>query len=451
MAQVKKVYETVDSPSYSQVSRDILRPLERPGVRYYLLLGFVMLVLAWGVYAWTVQLDQGLGVAGYTLSVRWAIYIVNFVFWVGIAHSGTLISAILFLFRARWRLAVARSAEAMTIFAVMTAGLFPIIHLGRPWFFYWLMPYPNDRGLWVNFRSPLIWDVFAVSTYFTTSAIFWYVGLIPDIANARDRATGWRLKVYTLLSLGWRGTGRQWRHYSGAYLFFAALATPLVISVHSVVSWDFAMGIVPGWHSTIFAPYFVAGAIFSGLGMVLTLAIPVRKIFKLHQYITVKHFESLAKMIIFTSMIVTYAYVTEFFVAWYSGNLMEQKAFWSRAFGQFGWAFWLMIFCNSVVPLVLWSKKVRTNVGALFVISIFINIGMWFERFVIVVGSLSQGVEPAAWTSYRPTWVELSILAGSFAWFLMWFLLFVKLLPAISITEVKEAMPPPLRGEAAAR
>jgi len=253
-----------------------------------------------------------------------------------------------------------------------------------------------------------------------------------------------------VLALGWRGTGEQWLHYSSAYLFFAALATPLVISVHSVVSWDFAMGLVPGWHSTIFAPYFVAGAIFSGLGMVLTLIIPVRKIFGLERYITVRHFENLAKMIIFTSMIVTYAYVTEFFVAWYSGNLFERAAFWSRAFGHFAWVFWLMIFCNSIVPLSLWFKKVRTNVGALFVISIFINVGMWFERFVIVIGSLSHDFNPWAWTSYRPTWVELSILAGSFAWFFLWFLLFVKHLPAISITEVKEALPPPINEEATA-
>jgi molybdopterin-containing oxidoreductase family membrane subunit len=436
--------------TYSQVNRDILRTLEPAGMKYYLLLGCVILVLLWGVYALTVQIRLGLGMAGYTLGVRWVTYIVNFVFWVGIAHSGTLISAILFLFRARWRTAVARSAEAMTVFAVMTAGLYPLIHLGRIWYFYWLFPYPNQRQLWVNFRSPLLWDVFAVSTYFTISAIFWYVGLVPDIAAARDRAAGLRRTVYAVLSLGWRGTGEQWFHYSSAYLFFAALATPLVISVHSVVSWDFAMGLVPGWHSTIFAPYFVAGAIFSGLAMVLTLLIPVRKIFGLEPYITVKHFESLAKMIIFTSMIVTYAYVTESFIAWYSGNLFEKSAFWYRAFGHFAPQFWMMILCNSVIPLTLWFKKVRTNIGALFIISIFVNIGMWLERFVIVIGSLSHDFEPWAWTSYRPTWVELSIMAGTFAWFFFWFLLFIKNLPAISITEIKEAMQPPVKGEASA-
>lgn len=432
-----------DQPvTYAQVNRDILRTIAPPGKAYYLTLAVVILVLCWGAYAWSVQIRTGLGVAGYTLSVRWAVYIVNFVFWVGIAHSGTLISAILFLFRARWRTAVARGAEAMTVFAVMTAGLFPLIHLGRVWNFYWLMPYPNQRGLWVNFRSPLIWDVFAVSTYFTVSAIFFYIGLLPDIAAARDRHDcGWRSVFYRILAMGWHGTGRQWIHYSSSYLFFAALATPLVISVHSVVSWDFAMALVPGWHSTIFAPYFVAGAIFSGLGMVLTLIIPVRKLMRLERYITIKHFEALAKMILFTSMIVTYAYVVEFWTAWYSGNMFEKDTFWNRAFGHIGPLFWVMVLCNSAIPLLLFFKKICTHLGWLFAISIFINIGMWLERFVIIVGSLSHEFEPWAWTTYRPTWVEISITLGSFAWFFLWFLLFVKHLPVVSITEIKEAIP----------
>jgi molybdopterin-containing oxidoreductase family membrane subunit len=448
MAQAKTIPESMPRITYSQVNRDILRAMEPAGMKYYLLLAFDLVVLVWGGYCWSVMLQQGLGVAGFTNTVRWVTFIVNFVFWVGIAHSGTLISAVLFLFRARWRTAVARSAEAMTVFAVMTAGLFPIIHLGRAWYAYWLFPYPNERQLWVNFRSPLVWDVFAVSTYFTISAVFWYVGLVPDIAAARDRAHGLRRKIYGILSLGWRGRGDQWVHFSSAYLFFAALATPLVISVHSVVSWDFAMGLVPGWHSTIFAPYFVAGAIFSGLAMVITLLVPVRKIFGLEPYITVRHFESLAKMILFTSMIVTYAYFNEFFIAWYSGNPFEQSAFRFRAFGSYTFQFWLMITCNSIIPLLLWFKSIRANISLLFVISIFVNIGMWLERFVIVVGSLSHDFNPWSWGIYRPTWVELGIMAGSFAWFFLWFLLFVKVLPAVSIMEVKEALHPPLKKEA---
>ena len=352
-------------------------------------------------------------------------------FWVGIAHSGTLISAVLFLFRAKWRTAVARASEAMTVFAVMTAGLFPIIHIGRPWFFYWLIRYPNERDLWVNFRSPLIWDVFAISTYLTVSAMFLYLGLMPDIAAARDSVKDWRRPIYHLLSFGWLGTDRQWRHYTALYGFFAALATPLVISVHSVVSWDFAMSILPGWHSTIFAPYFVAGAIFSGLAMVITLLVPMRRIFRLESYITVHHFENLAKLMLTTSLIVGYAYLTEFFIAWYSGSPFEQGTFFDRMFGQYWGYSWMMFSCNVILPLVLFSKAVRTNLKALFVISIFVNI----------VTSLSHDFDPANWAGvYQPTWVEAAITLGSFGLFFTLFLLFVKNFPAVSITEMKETM-----------
>ena len=301
--------------SYAKINTDILRPLQAPGLAYYGALGFVLLVLTFGAYAFAPQWQFGLGVAGYEHPTLWSIYITNFVFWIGIAHSGTLISAVLFLFRAKWRTAVARASETMTVFAVITAGLFPIIHIGRPWLFYWLIPYPNERQLWVNFRSPLVWDVFAITTYLTVSAMFLFLGLIPDIAAARDRCTDWRKPIYRVLAVGWRGSTRQWVHWGALYGFFAALATPLVVSVHSVVSWDFAMTILPGWHSTIFAPYFVAGAIFSGLAMVITLLIPLRKLLGIENYITIHHFENLAKLIIVTSLIVGYAYLTEFFVA----------------------------------------------------------------------------------------------------------------------------------------
>lgn len=447
MARAETTGELTPQITYAQVNRDMLRAMELTGRRYYLVLALDLLVLAWGGYCWSVMLRQGLGVAGFTNSIRWVTLIVNFVFWVGIAHAGALISAILFLFRARWRTAVARSAETMTVFAVMTAGLFPLIHLGRTWYAYWMFPYPNQRQLWVNFRSPLIWDMLAVSTYFIISVIFWYVGLIPDIAAARDRSRGLRAKLYGLLSLGWQGRGEQWVHFSSAYLFFAALATPLIISVSSIVSWDFAMGLVPGWHSMIFAPYFVAGAIFSGLAMMITLLVPVRKILRLEPYITVRHFDGLGKMILFTSMIVTYAYVNEFFITWYSDNLFEQSTFRFRAFGDYAVAFWVMIACNSIIPLLLWFKSVRTNIAWLFVISILINIGMWLERFVIVIGSLSHDYNPWSWSVYRPTWIEAGIMAGSFAWFFLWFLLSIKWLPVVSIMEVKEALPPPLSQE----
>ena len=427
--------------SFAKINDDILRTLRPPGVLYYAGVALALSALSVGVAAFLHQAQTGLGVAGYEHPIFWGIYITDFVFWVGIAHSGTLISAVLFLFRAKWRTAVARASEAMTVFAVMTAGLFPIIHIGRPWFFYWLIPYPNERELWVNFRSPLIWDVFAITTYLTVSAMFLYLGLMPDIAAARDKVKDWRRPIYRFLSFGWLGTDRQWRHYTALYGFFAALATPLVISVHSVVSWDFAVSILPGWHSTIFAPYFVAGAIFSGLAMVITLLVPMRRIFRLESYITVHHFENLAKLMLATSLIVGYAYLTEFFIAWYSGSPFEQGTFFDRMFGQYRAYSWMMFSCNVIIPLALFWKAVRTNLGVLFVISIFVNVGMWLERYVIIVTSLSHDFDPANWAGvYQPTWVEAAITLGSFGLFFTLFLLFVKNFPAVSITEMKETM-----------
>ncbi len=437
-------------PTYTEITREIAATLGNPSRLYYIVLGFVLFVLAIGIGALLYQIRFGLGVAGYTPPVMWGVYITSFVFWVGIAHCGTLISAILYLFRSAWRTAVYRTAEAMTVFAVMTAGLFPMFHLGRIWYAYWLLPYPNQRQLWVNFKSPLVWDVFAVTTYLIVSTVFLIVGLIPDVASVRDVATGRRKKLNQITALGWRGTDQQWRHYLRAYLYLAALATPLVLSVHSVVSWDFAMSIVPGWHTTIFAPYFVAGAIYSGLAMVVTLLVPIRKMFRLERYLTPDHFENLAKLILFTGLIVGYAYVVEFFIAWYSGNQFEQAAFWNRAFGEYWWASWTMFICNGFLPIFLFFRKVRRSIPALFLLTLFVNLGMWFERFVIIVVSLSFEYEPYAMGHYTPSWVEWSILAGSFAWFFMWFLLFAKNFPTVSISEVKEIIPMPRKESARA-
>lgn len=426
--------------SYETVDRDVLRTLELPSVGYCLAVGFAVLLLLVGAVSWHHQVINGIGVAGITHPIMWGVYITDFVFWVGIAHSGTLISAVLYLFRAKWRVPIYRIAESMTVFAVATAGLFPIIHLGRPWNFYWLLPYPNQRYLWVNFRSPLLWDVFAVSTYLTVSVMFFIIGLIPDIAAARDRSVGVRKLIYTLTSLGWSGSDRQWRHYIAAYGFFAALATPLVLSVHSVVSWDFAMSNVPGWHTTIFPPYFVAGAIFSGLAMVMTITIPLRKAFGLERYLTSWHYEKMSQLIMFTSGIVTYAYATEFFVAWYSNNTFERFQFWFRPFGEYQVAFWGMVFCNCVAPLSLWIKWCRTNLGWLFALSIVINIGMWLERFNIIFTSLSREFLPAAWGAYNFSWIELGITVGSFGWFFTLLLIFIKIFPSFSLTEIKEIL-----------
>jgi Ni/Fe-hydrogenase subunit HybB-like protein len=426
------------SAASHQINVDLLRTLERPGTRYFTALAAATLLMLWGLFAWSLQIYKGMQMTGKMVPVMWGAYITTFVFWVGIAHSGTLVSAVLFLFRAQWRSAVSRSAEAMTVFAIMTAGLFPLIHLGRVWYFYWIIPYPNQRGLWVNFRSPLVWDEFAISTYLVVSVLFWYLGLIPDLASIRDASRGGRARIFGWLSLGWRGSAGEWKHYSAAYLFFAALATPLVISVHSVVSWDFAMGLVPGWHSTIFAPYFVAGAILSGLSMVLTLVIPARSLLGLESYITQRHLEQVAKLIILTSLIVTYAYVTEFFFAWYGENFYERGAFLWRAFGYYAPLFWLMVFCNSIVPLCFFFPSARRSTRVLLACSLLINVGMWTERFVIIVSSLSHDHSVASWGRlYWPSWVEWSVAAGSLGFFLLLFLLFIRHLPAIPMWEVK--------------
>jgi Ni/Fe-hydrogenase subunit HybB-like protein len=432
--------------TYSEVNDLVLRMLEPPGAGWWLLFCSCLGLLAIGGSCWAYQMINGFGASGKSHPIGWGTYITNFVFWVGIAHSGTLISAVLYLFRAKFRMPIYRLAEAMTVFAVMTAGLFPLIHLGRPWMALWLMPAPNERALWPNFRSPLLWDVFAVSTYFTVSAVFFIVGLIPDIAAARDKAkTFFRKMLYSVTSLGWTGSHKQWKHFGMAYLLFAALATPLVVSVHSVVSWDFAMSIVPGWHATIFPPYFVAGAIFSGVAMVMTLIIPLRKAFGLERLITLDHFEAMSKLIMLTSGIVTYAYVTEFYVAWFSNNQFERFQFWFRPFGDFALAFWGMTFCNCIAPLALWIAPLRRNITFLFILSIIINIGMWLERFNIIFTSLAREYIPAAWGGYNFSWIEAGITVGAFGWFGMWLTLFIKFFPAVAITEIKEILPPPVR------
>jgi Ni/Fe-hydrogenase subunit HybB-like protein len=434
--------------THAEVTREIVGTLGTPSRGYLLLLGGAITLFLIGVVTFIMLLKDGLGLAGYVPPVMWMVYITTFVFWIGIGHAGTLISAILFLFRSPWRTVVYRATEAMTVFAVMTAGLFPIIHIGRQWFFYWLLPYPNQRFLWPNFKSPLIWDVFAIGTYLTVSTTFLVLGLIPDLAAVRDKVGGWRSKVYGMFAIGWQGTDNQWRHYSRGYLYLAALATPLVLSVHSVVSWDFAMSIVPGWHGTIFAPYFVAGAIYSGIGMVFTLLIPLRKALHLEDLITEYHFDNLAKLTLLTGSILFYAYAMEYFIAWYSGNTFEQTTFFRRAFGPMWWAGWSMIICNAFVSQLLWFKKIRTNLTSLFIISIFINIGMWFERFVIISSSLSNDYLPYAWGQPNPTWADWGILAGSFGWFGMWFLMFARSFPIVAIQEVKELIPFPRRKEA---
>jgi molybdopterin-containing oxidoreductase family membrane subunit len=386
---------------------------------------------------------EGVGVWGVNVPTGWGFAIVNFVFWIGIGHAGTLISAILFLFRQRWRTSINRAAEAMTIFAVSCAGIFPAIHVGRVWVVYWLFPIPNQMEMWPNFRSPLLWDVFAVSTYATVSLLFWYMGMIPDLATLRDRATTKiRQIAYGIFALGWRGSARHWHRYEKAYLLLAALATPLVLSVHSVVSFDFAVSQLPGWHSTIFPPYFVAGAIFSGFAMVMTLMIPARQWFGLKNFITLRHLENIAKIILVTGTMVGGTYLVEFFIAWYGQNPYEGFAFLNRLLGPYAWAGWIMLFCNLLVPQLFWFKRFRRSLPVLFVVSLLVHVGMWFERFVIVL-TLTRGQLPGGWGAYSPTWVDIGTLIGSFGLFFMLFLLFVRYLPMVAMAEVKAVMPTP--------
>jgi len=374
-------------------------------------------------------------------TVGWGWDITNFVWWIGIGHAGTLISAILLLFRQKWRTGVNRAAEAMTIFAVMCAGLFPLIHMGRIWMAMFIFPYPNTRGpLWPNFNSPLLWDVFAISTYFTVSLLFWYTGLVPDFATVRDRASGFRKKIYNFLSFGWTGSAKHWQRWEALSLVLAGIATPLVLSVHTIVSFDFATSVIPGWHTTIFPPYFVAGAIFSGFAMVLTLMIVTRKILHLEEYITIGHIESMNKVIVVTGTIVGVAYLTELFIAWYSGYVYEQFAFFNRAFGPYWWSYFGMMFCNVVSPQIFWSRKMRRNVTVTFWISILINIGMWFERFVIIATTLARDYLPSSWSLYSPTWVEIGIFIGTMGLFSTLYLIFCRVAPVVAVAEIKSIL-----------
>jgi len=434
----------IGNKTLKDVTEDIVAPVESfPGKGWIgLFLGAKTLFIFY-IITIAIVISVGMGLLGTNHPVGWGTMIVTFVFWIGIGHAGTLISAILFLFRQKWRTSVARTAEAMTVFAVMTAGIFPLIHTGRPWLDYWLFPYPNQRGpLWTNFRSPLLWDVFAVSTYATVSMVFWYIGLIPDFATIRDRAKNKiRQKVYGILSMGWRGTAKNWSHYEMLYLLLAGLSTPLVLSVHTIVSFDFAVSNLPGWHTTIFPPYFVAGAIFSGFGMVVTLMTLVRLGFpQFKDYITLDHMEVMNKIIMATGLMVGYAYTSEFFIAWYSGNVYERFAFINRAFGPYAWAYWTMFSCNVFIPQVFWFKKLRRSIPVMFVVSIFVNIGMWFERFVITVTSLHRDFLPANWGQYAWSMYDSFILLGSFGMFLTLFLLYLRIFPAISIAEIKPVM-----------
>jgi Ni/Fe-hydrogenase subunit HybB-like protein len=427
----------------ADVTRDVAQPLEgRPTKIWYL--GFLIAVsaLGLGVASVTYQVSTGIGTWGLNRTVGWGFDITNFVFWVGIGHAGTLISAVLLLFRQKWRTSINRSAEAMTIFAVCCAGLYPLIHMGRPWLCYWVFPYPNMRGpLWVNFRSALLWDVFAIGTYFTISLVFWYIGMIPDLATVRDRATGLRKKVFGFFSLGWQGTARTWSRYETACILLAALAAPLVVSVHSVVSMDFATAVIPGWHTTVFPPYFVIGAVFSGFAMVLTLMIVARKTMRFENYITMRHIHAMCKVLVFTGSIVALAYTTEAFTAWYSGSNYEQFVFLNRMFGPMAWSYWIMVSCNVIAPQLLWIRKVRNSLAAIFVLSLVVNVGMWFERFVIIVTSIHRDYLPSSWSGYVPTMIEFGSLIFGFGLFFTMFLLFCRVLPMIAMFEVKGVLP----------
>jgi Ni/Fe-hydrogenase subunit HybB-like protein len=432
-----------DNP-FAQITDAVVRIVEtpKPPRAWYIALAISLTWLGLFGMSVSVLVWNGIGVWGNMNPVGWGWDIVNFVFWVGIGHAGTLISAILFLLRQNWRTAINRAAEAMTIFAVICALMFPALHIGRPWLPYWMLPIPNQMDMWPQFRSPLDWDVFAVSTYFTVSLTFWFMGLIPDFATIRDRAdTRGRRLVYGLLAVGWRGSSRQWHRYERAYLILAGLSTPLVLSVHSVVSFDFATSQLPGWHATIFPPYFVAGAIFSGFAMVVTLLIPAREFFGLKSIIEMRHLELMTKVILATGTMVGYAYAMEFFIAWYSASSYEQFTFINRAFGPYAWAYWAMVSCNVIFPQLFWFRKVRTNLGAMMVICVLVNVGMWFERFVIIATSLARDFLPGAWGYFVPTIFDFTTFLGTFGLFFTLFLLFCRYLPMVAAAEVKAIHP----------
>lgn len=447
-----------NSRTYGDITEDIAKGTEgTPGMLWTVATAISACVALIGVLSLALTVWKGIGMWGANRTVGWAWDITNFVWWIGIGHAGTLISAILLLFRQKWRTGVNRAAEAMTIFAVVCAGLFPVFHMGRVWLAFFIFPLPNTRGmLWVNFNSPLLWDVFAISTYLTVSLLFWYTGLLPDIATVRDRSkdNSWRQAIYRSLSFGWTGTAKQWQRFESLSLILAGLSTPLVLSVHSIVSFDFATSIVPGWHTTIFPPYFVAGAIFSGFAMVLTLMLIARKVMNLENYITIAHIESMNKVIVLTGSIVGIAYITEFFTAWYSANIYERWVFihnrvadpliFGPLFGvepaPYWWAYWAMMSCNVITPQFFWIKALRRNLIVTFILSLVINVGMWFERFVIIVTSLHRDYIPSNWTMYSPTWTEIGIYVGTMGIFMTLFLIFCRTLPVIAIAEVKSIL-----------
>ena len=432
--------------SYHDISKDVARPIEGKANKYWWILFSLSLGLfLWGMLSIAYTIGTGIGAWGLNKTVGWAWDITNFVWWIGIGHAGTLISAVLLLFRQKWRMSINRSAEAMTIFAVVQAALFPLIHMGRPWLAYYVFPIPNQFGsLWMNFNSPLIWDVFAISTYFSVSVVFWYIGLIPDFAMIRDRMSAtispMKKKLYSLLSFGWSGKAKHWQRFEEVSLVLAGLATPLVFSVHSIVSMDFATSIVPGWHTTIFPPYFVLGALFSGFAMVETLLLIMRKVVSLDAYITIKHIEYMNVIIILTGSLVGIAYMTELFMSWYSGVEFEQYTFLNRATGPYWWAYAIMMTCNVLTPQLYWIKSIRTSFVATFVISIFINIGMWFERFVIIVTSLHRDYLPSAWTMFSPTFIDIGIFLGTIGFFFTLFLLYSRTFPVIAQAELKSIL-----------
>ena len=429
--------------TYHDITKDIAKPVEGKANKYWwILFGLSVVLMLWGFGCMAYTIGTGIGVWGLNKTIDWAWDITNFVWWIGIGHAGTLISAVLLLFRQKWRMAINRSAEAMTIFGVAQAALFPLLHMGRPWLAYFVFPIPNQFGsLWVNFNSPLMWDVFAISTYFTTSVVFWYIGLIPDFAMIRDRLSEkispMRKKLYTLLAFGWSGRAKHWQRFEEVSLVLAGLCTPLVFSVHSIVSMDFATSVIPGWHTTIFPPYFVLGALFSGFAMVETLLIIVRKVVNMEAYITIKHIEYMNVIILLTGSLVGVAYITELFMAWYSGVEFEQYAFLNRATGPYWWAYASMMTCNVVIPQLYWIYKIRTSFVATFILSIFVNIGMWFERFVIIVTSLHRDFLPSSWTMFSPSFVDIGIFLGTIGFFFVLFLMYSRTFPVVAQAELK--------------